>query len=164
MDQPTYPPGVKQFLTEHRLLTLATVSSEQKPEAALVYYVIDDELNLYFATYKNSRKIENIRTNPRVAMVIGHEVNAVVLQMEGTAHVIEESNVKGNVLARLSAIGNQNPQALQFPPLLALSENSTMEFIHVSIDWFKMSHFESDITTIIEGKPANWKEHNLRDH
>lgn len=163
MNQSALHSGAWQLLSQNRLAVLATASATGIPEAALVYYVVDQDLSIYCATFKESRKIHNIQENPQVALVIGQEVNAVVLQLEGKAHIIQENNLRGNVLAKLSAVGNENPQSLNFPPLLVLSEKSIMEFIHITIDWFKYSQFESDITTIAEGKPGDWEERNLRE-
>ena len=65
---------------------VSTVSPSGAPEAALVGFAASDELELVFDTLSTTRKVANLRANPRVAIVIGgwgeHEITA---QLEGLA-------------------------------------------------------------------------------
>ena len=49
----------------------ASQTADGWPQAALVSFVINDQLELFFDTFDSSRKVANLRRNPRIAFVIG---------------------------------------------------------------------------------------------
>src|SRR3989338_5390075 len=157
MSQQPLPDGVLDFINNNRLTVLSTVSSNNAPEAALVYYAWD-QLHIYCCTYKKSRKIQNIESNNKVALVMGQEVKAIVLQLEGTARIISDKTQKTNIMALYAKSATANPDSVYFPPLLSLSADSPMEFLEITIEWFKFSIFESHFPIIVEGKPSQWTE------
>lgn len=73
------------FLLGHRLAVLATMGEDGlQPQAALVGIAVTPDLEVVFDTVQSSRKYENLRANPRVALVIGWR-NETSIQYEGTA-------------------------------------------------------------------------------
>ena len=46
---------VRAFLAEHTTMTLATVGPSGEPQAAAVFYVADEQLNLFFLSSPTSR-------------------------------------------------------------------------------------------------------------
>ena len=72
------------FLKAHKLAVMATVSGDCVPQAAAVGFVVNQDLELVISSFYNSRKYENIKKNPRVALVIGWEKGKTV-QYEGVA-------------------------------------------------------------------------------
>jgi hypothetical protein len=71
-----------------RLAVLSTVSVEEQPEAALVGFAVTPELELIFDTVKESRKYPNLKSNPRMAWVIGCTTE-VSVQYEGVAEELD---------------------------------------------------------------------------
>jgi general stress protein 26 len=63
------------------------VSAQGGPQAAIVGFVVTDELELFFDTTETSRKVSNLRRDPRIAFAIGattgHDERTV--QYEGVA-------------------------------------------------------------------------------
>lgn len=89
-----YKPAVEKFISEHKYVVLATVSSEGQPMAHTVGYAEDGAI-LYFSTAKITRKVQNILANPRVGYTIDMDENADFstlqgLQMLGKATVVED--------------------------------------------------------------------------
>ncbi|HEV2490843.1 MAG TPA: pyridoxamine 5'-phosphate oxidase family protein [Candidatus Acidoferrales bacterium] len=82
------------FLREVPLLTLATLSPEGAPQAALLGVAVSDDLELVLDTLETTRKFRNIRRDPRVAFVFGKaggykfgEHDERTLQYEGLAEI-----------------------------------------------------------------------------
>jgi pyridoxine/pyridoxamine 5'-phosphate oxidase len=75
---------VRNFIKQHNLAVVCTLSPDQKPEAALVGFAISNDLEIVFDTVKTSRKYENLVQNPVVAMVVGWD-NETTVQYEGVA-------------------------------------------------------------------------------
>ncbi len=83
------------FLRPRRLCVQASTSLAGAPQAAVVGYAVTDDLELVFDTLDDTRKVENLRRNPRVALVVGWEDDQTV-QIEGVA-----DEPRGEDLARL---------------------------------------------------------------
>ena len=65
--------GLLEFVRSHRLAVQASVSTAGAAQAALVGFAVSDRFEIVFDTLDSTRKIANLRRNPRVALVIGWE-------------------------------------------------------------------------------------------
>lgn len=74
-------------LNRFYLAVIATVNAESvDPEAALVAFVFNDKLELFFQTNRYSRKAANLKNNPQVAFVMGLALNDLItVQYQGRA-------------------------------------------------------------------------------
>jgi general stress protein 26 len=63
--------GLLEFLRLHRYGVEATHAAEGAPQAALVGFVINERLELFFDSFDSTRKVANLRRDPRIALVIG---------------------------------------------------------------------------------------------
>lgn len=59
------------FLRSHKLAVQASVSAANAPQAAVVGFVVTDELEIFFDTLASTRKALNLRRNPKIVLVIG---------------------------------------------------------------------------------------------
>lgn len=85
------------FLRGRKLCVEASVAPAGGPQAAVVGYGVGDDLALVFDTLASTRKHENLRADPRIALVVWDD--AVTVQLEGTAEFPE-----GEALERARAI------------------------------------------------------------
>jgi Pyridoxamine 5'-phosphate oxidase len=85
------------FMRARRLAVIATADGEARPEAALIDFAVTEALEIVFETTTATRKIANLRHNPRVALVIGWDGDQT-LQYDGLA---EEPG--GQALERIRA-------------------------------------------------------------
>ena len=60
-----------QFLRGHKLAVQSSVSESGAPQAAVVGFVVTDQLEILFDTLETTRKVRNLRRNPFIAFVIG---------------------------------------------------------------------------------------------
>lgn len=81
--------NIVNFIKENPLCVLSTVSPENKANSASMYIFSDEMLNVYFATKKDTRKVQNLMNNPSVSLVIHKEATLVTLQMVGEAIAID---------------------------------------------------------------------------
>src|SRR5216684_4378958 len=80
------------FINEHKLGVLATVSSLNLPEAAVVGIAVTTDLEIVFDTIGTSRKSQNLRLNPRIAFVVGWD-DEITVQYEGEADEPKRQNM-----------------------------------------------------------------------
>ncbi len=79
---------VWSFIKKHSLAVLATTDGQGNPEAAVLAFAETEPFELIFNTSNTTRKYQNLRTNPRVAVVIGWDYGQTV-QYEGQARELK---------------------------------------------------------------------------
>lgn len=65
------PKRLLQFLRQHRLAVQASVSVAHHPQAAVIGFAVSDRFEIIFDTLDSTRKVANLRQNPRLALTIG---------------------------------------------------------------------------------------------
>jgi general stress protein 26 len=75
------------FLRRHPLAVQASVSAAGDPQAAVVGVAVTDDFEIFFDTSDTSRKVSNLRRNPKIALVIGGTIDGDerTVQYEGIA-------------------------------------------------------------------------------
>jgi len=126
------------FLRRHRLAVEASVGPRGQPQAAVVGYGISDALELVFDTVDTTRKVHNLRADPRIALVVGWD--EVTAQIEGLVDF-----PKGDELKRMQecyfAAYPDGRERLKWPGILHL---------RVRPKWIRYSHFTTEPETIVE--------------
>jgi general stress protein 26 len=76
-----------EFLRSHRYGVEASNAKEGPPEAALIGFTVNERLELFFDSFDSTRKVANLRRDPRIAFVIGGHApgDARTVQYEGEA-------------------------------------------------------------------------------
>ena len=88
---------ILEKMKAHTLASFATVTEDGKPWTRYVVVKADDQLNVWFATFKNSRKTIQIEKNPEVHLTLGvSEPDKAVswLQVQGRAELFEDAETK----------------------------------------------------------------------
>lgn len=75
----------RAFLTRHTTGVLSTVSPTGDAHGSMIYYVADEDFNVYFLTVGNTRKFEAIQAHPQVAFTVSTPDVPQTLQMQGIA-------------------------------------------------------------------------------
>ena len=118
---------------EIKTCTLATASSEGKPEAAVVGYAILDDLTIILSTTKESRKWQNLLQNPQIALTIGGTFTDLYLQLEGTAILVTEGETYKQCEELFFSF---NPQAAKF-------KGPSTIFMRVNPTWVRFLDYSS---------------------
>ena len=71
------------FLRKHRICVQSTASAAGAPQCAVVGFAVSDRLEIVFDTLVTTRKLQNLRRDPRIALVIGWDEETA--QIEGLA-------------------------------------------------------------------------------
>ena len=130
-----------EFLRQHRLAVEASVSAEGGPQAAVVGVVVGDELEVFFDTLSSSRKYQNLKRDPRLALVIGWDLEqACTVQLEGLA-----DEPKGAELERLKA-----RYFAVFPDGVARAEWPGIAYVRVRPTFLRFSDFRGEAPKIVE--------------
>ena len=90
---------VVDFMRTQKHAVVATTSDSGEPQAAVVGYVVSDALEVVFDTLGETRKAQNLRQRPRLALTMWDEGRARTVQYEGVA-----DEPKGPELDRFKAL------------------------------------------------------------
>jgi general stress protein 26 len=126
------------FLWGHTTGTLATVSSEGRPHARLVYYTCDDSFNIYFITLANTRKAQDLTADPRAAFAVAEVETPKTLQMEGTVADLTDTATIDPVLANLVEVLMSNKN---YGAPLTRFDTSALKFYRLTPDWVRWGDF-----------------------
>jgi len=130
------------FLRSHRLAVQASVSATGAAQAAVVGFAISDSFEIVFDTLASTRKAQNLRQNPKIALVIGGLVagDERTVQYEGIA-----DEPSGAELERLKevyyAAYPDGPSRLAWPGLI---------YVRIQPTWVRYSDYNTDPPLIVE--------------
>jgi hypothetical protein len=118
------------FLRRQRLCVQTSVSPSGAPQAAIVGFAVSDDLEIVFDTIGTTNKMQNLRKNPRVALVIGWD-DEQTAQLEGLA-----DEPQGDELARLKAVYFH-----AWPDGVARQAWKDITYVRVRPTWVRYSDF-----------------------
>ncbi len=123
------------FLRRHRYAVQASTAADGAPQAAVIGIAISDQLELVFDTVGTSRKGQNLRRDPRIALVVGWDDEQTV-QLEGLA-----DEPSGEDLARLKAV-----YFARFPDGPDREQWPDISYFRVRPTWARYSDFRPNGT------------------
>jgi pyridoxine/pyridoxamine 5'-phosphate oxidase len=120
------------FLRRHRYAVQASSAADGAPQAAVIGIAVSDELEIVFDTLGTSRKAQNLRRDPRIALVVGWDDEQTV-QLEGRA----DEAIAGQ-LARLKSV-----YFAQFPDGPEREQWPDISYWRVRLTWARYSDFRA---------------------
>jgi hypothetical protein len=135
-------PDILKFLRSHRLAVEASISSGASPQAALVGYGITDDLEIVFDTLDSSRKAQNLRSHPAIALVIGGWLagDERTVQYEGVA-----MEASGELLERA-----RPHYWAAWPEVASHAAWPGLTWFVISPRWLRYSDFQQSPALIVE--------------
>lgn len=136
------PQKLLEFLRSHRLAVQASVSVDGGSQAAVVGFAVSDHFEIVFDTLQTTRKAQNLRKNPRVALVIGGLIagDERTVQYEGIA-----DEPSGADLERLKqiyySVYRDGPSRASWPGLI---------YIRAKPKWVRYSDYNQNPPEIVE--------------
>jgi len=133
---------ILEFIRSHTLAVQASVSASTSPQGAVVGFVATDDFQLFFDSVDTTRKIANLRRNPRIAFVIGgtNEGGERTVQYEGIA-----DEPAGTELEQL-----KDRYFVRFPDGRARLGWPGLVYVRVQPRWLRFSDYSRTPPEIVE--------------
>ena len=130
------------FMQGNKLAVQASVSATSAAQAAVVGIAVTDALEVVFDTLDSTRKVANLRTNPRLAFVIGGAVpgDERTVQYEGVADEPTGAERERIRAAYFSAWPDGRSRA-DWPGLI---------YVRVRPTWIRYSDFNQNPPLVVE--------------
>ena len=134
--------GLLAFLRQHRLAVQASVSDASAAQAAVVGFAVTDAFEIIFDTLASTRKMQNLRRNPRIALVIGGVVDGSerTVQYEGIADEPTGAELERAKTAYYEVFPD-GPNRLSWPGLT---------YVRVRPTWIRYSDFGASPPEVVE--------------
>jgi hypothetical protein len=141
------PSELLQFLRGHSLAVQASVSPSAAPQAAVVGIVVTDDFEVFFDTLDVTRKVHNLRRNPRIAFVVGGLTGGDerTVQYEGVA-----DEPAGAELERLKEL-----YFTRFPDGRERQSWRGLIYVRARPTWVRYSDFNRNPPEIVELGPED---------
>lgn len=88
---------VLDLMKQNQFAVMATINEEGKPWARYMAVKADEDLTIRTSTFKNSRKVAQIKANPEVHLTMGvndTEHMGAYIQVQGKAEVSDDPELK----------------------------------------------------------------------
>ena len=141
------PEAILEVMRLHRVAVQTSVSAAAFPQSAVVGFAVTDQFEIVFDTLESTRKAQNLRTNPQVALVIGGWVpgDERTIQYEGFAD--EPSGAELDRLKQVYfSVHSDGPDRANWPGLI---------YVRVKPKWLRYSDFNADPPEIVEYSAAD---------
>lgn len=132
------------FLRKHIIAVVATTDDANTPQAATVLYHIDDNMNFYFITRRQTRKYKNLMTNRKVALVVGMGDGPGTIQAEGEAQLMEDGEGIEKFFGNMKK--HEGLAEAYYGPFLMLPGLDLAVFC-VRVSWMRYLHLNTDTQT-----------------
>lgn len=141
---------IKKYLGQGRVMQIATVDGGN-PWICTVYFVADDDQNLYWLSLPDRRHSQEIARHSRVAIAIPVKVEQPVigLQAEGTASVVTDTRRIADVMRLYAGRYNSGKDFLD-NFIAGKNQHVLYQFTPESISLF-------DEVTFGDGKRRDWQ-------
>ncbi len=94
---------VRELLESQSTMTLATVDEQGHPDAAPLFFFLQNDLTLYWLSSADSRHSINLRARPQAAVAVYAPVNRWQkirgVQLEGTATEVSDPQQRREIIA-----------------------------------------------------------------
>ncbi|MBI3379456.1 pyridoxamine 5'-phosphate oxidase family protein [Candidatus Gottesmanbacteria bacterium] len=145
------PIEVQEFISSNSIATIATISKENDyPYVLPVFYVTDNRFYLYFATHKQSKKLDNILSHPHIGISITDPTNLISLQLQGTATIAQQNP---EIIQKLITISNAMSE-YSMPPIMKIN-TGIMQVVTFIIHWYRLARYSEKNALFIEGTLKN---------
>jgi uncharacterized pyridoxamine 5'-phosphate oxidase family protein len=127
------------FLKNHKLGVLSTVT-EGDPSGAVIYYVVNDDLTVYFLTHVESNKYQHLKTYPTAALTIFDEALQATVQMTGEVHEATDDDEQNVAFQRLAII-HPPSTASWAPPISKMKDDSLIAVMKLTPDFMQYADY-----------------------
>lgn len=128
-----------KFIKEQSVAVLATTSINGEPQAATMSFFIDDDFTFYFISMNGSKKLDNLKNNDKVAIVVGFGPQPMTVQGGGKAEIVND--VPDELFQKI--IGKDLNADIAKWPIVKLAKNGFSTII-VRLSWMKWLNLNPD--------------------
>ncbi len=137
------------YLSSVATAVLSTVSPEGKPQAAVIYFIADEDLHFYFVTKSDTTKSQNLEKNSNCALTILDPNAPKTVQATGQVKEIEDPKKYTEIVKKISEENAKGNGFYWPPPLSKVMSNGDLVLYEFTPDWLRLADFSESTTESI---------------
>lgn len=102
--------NVHDFLNHHPMGVVSTVDDDGTPWGAAVYFIADDDFNIYFVTRADTTKYKNIKHGQVAAFTVADRSTQTTVQLTGEVSEVSASDYMNNLFEKFMRIRHNDDQ------------------------------------------------------
>lgn len=110
---------IADFLKQNSVAVISTVSGNNRPNSAAIYYTVDEEFNFYFITKRDTKKSQNLSSNPASSLVVFDASSQTTVQAEGQVSEEKDTNKTQDLFREVLKLSSETSEA-GLPPISKL--------------------------------------------
>jgi uncharacterized pyridoxamine 5'-phosphate oxidase family protein len=111
---------ILNFLNDHKSGVLATVSTDDRPHASVIYYHIDSSFEITFLTKSRTQKSQDLKRNPHALLIVYDELTQTTVQVQGVIVELTDSKTVSDVFRNTLRSSLKSSQ-VGIPPIAKLN-------------------------------------------
>lgn len=111
---------ILEFLKNHNIGVLATVDPNGEPNAATIYFTVDDDLNVSFITKTGTKKHDNLIRQNHAMLVVYEASSQTTVEIVGIASAITGVSEVQDIFADILKI-SKSTSGNDVPPISKLN-------------------------------------------
>jgi len=101
--------NIYEELKSQHIAAIATIEhGEATPQLTVVYYAVDDDFGIRFATKKETRKHQNLQKNSAVQLLVFDKKRQLTIQVTGRVDEITDEKLKNDTVENMYKLSNDN--------------------------------------------------------
>lgn len=108
MSKATKHPQVYEFLQHNHVGVLSTVNKQGRPWGSAVYFVVDEDFNIYFVTRVKTHKYLNLEVQPHASLTVVDGSNQTTVQLAGNISKVPAHDYMNIVFTKLAGLRPHN--------------------------------------------------------
>lgn len=133
-----------KLIADHKAGALATANSRGIPHVAIVYFIVKEDLSLYFSTRVESRKFRNIQKRQKVSVAFFDELNMETVQLTGQVERVGKLSTEQEILGELIQLRYGEPN-WPVPPVKMFESGITNELAILKITPSELTYGSFDV-------------------
>lgn len=132
---------IYDILKPMSVAVLSTISKDTTPYAAVIYFMVDSELNFYFMAESDTKKSENLQRNNHAALTIVDRKSPRTVQASGTAKEIEDPEIYRNLMVKISEANAADTEFYWPPPISKIDSSGDLIIYQFTPTWLRFADF-----------------------
>ena len=128
------------FLHQEFIMQIATADESARPAVSVLLFVIDEDLNFYFATHRETHKSKNLLVNPQISIAVWQH-GMMLVQADGGAQEVSNDEEKTSIMDRLADAAAKDKDF--WPPILRTGGTDYIIF-RVTPTWLRALDLSDD--------------------
>jgi len=134
------------YLNQLNIAVLSTVSSDGAPYAAVIYFVVDHDLNFYFLTLSDTKKAKNLQENKNTALTTIDLPSMITVQTTGMVQEVTDPQQYTYMVKKIGEANARKNKSQWPPPISKLHSMGNIVVYKYTPKWLRIGDYSQKVS------------------